>query len=120
MNKLIAPMMLAGLFSAPVLADSMESLIDEAYSLASIGFDMAEYGTSQNTDDVVQCMDMMREHQPKADELRSQIAALPFSVAQSNLEMATIDLRRCLSCIPDAVSSCEEAEKLIDTAEQYL
>lgn len=120
MKQLIATMMLTGLFSAPALADSMESLIDEAYSLTSIGFDMAEYGSSQSTDDVVQCMDMMREHQPKADELRSRITELPFSVAQSNLEMAAIDLRRCLSCIPDAVSSCEAAETLIDTSEQYL
>lgn len=106
--------------SLSAIADTQEELMHEALGLVSIGFDMAEYSSSSSTDDVVQCMNMMDEHQPKAIELRSRIADLPFSVSQSNLDMAATDLRRCLSCIPDAVSSCEAAEELIDTAEQYL
>lgn len=108
-------------FSLTALAEATpEELMSEARELVSIGFDMSEYSSSSNNNDVVQCMDMMQEHQPKVEELRSRIAALPYSVSKSNLDMAAIDLNRCLSCVPDAVSSCEAAETLIDTAEQYF
>ncbi|WP_447045319.1 hypothetical protein [Vreelandella sp. H-I2] len=94
--------------------------MDEALELVSIGFDMAEYSSSSNTDDVVQCMNMMDEHQHKSNELRSRVTELPYSTFQNNMELASIDLRRCLSCIPDAVSSCEDVEKFVDDAELAL
>lgn len=111
----------ASVFSLTALAEETpEELMDEALGLVAIGFDMSEYSSSSSTQDVAQCMDMMQEQQSKAEKLRSRIAELPYSVSKSNLDMAAIDLRRCLSCMPDAVSSCEAAETLIDTAEQYL
>ncbi|MGA4493781.1 hypothetical protein [Vreelandella venusta] len=111
----------ASVFSLTALAEETpEELINKARGLVSIGFDMSEYSSSSSNSDVAQCMDMMQEHQPQAEELLSRIASLPYSVSKSNLDMAAIDLQRCLSCVPDAVSSCEAAETLVDTAEQYL
>lgn len=106
--------------SLSVAADTHEALMDEALDLVSIGFEMAEYSSSSNTDDVVQCMNMMDEHQHKSNELRSRVTELPYSTFQNNMELASIDLRRCLSCIPDAVSSCEDVEKFVDDAELAL
>jgi len=120
MYKLLVSLAVTSFFSLPAFADSPEVLIDEANSLVLTGFEMAELSASSRSEDVAQCMAMMDEHQPQSEALRTRIAALPYSVSKSNLDMAAIDLRRCLSCVPDALSSCEAAEKLIDTAEQYL
>ncbi|WP_447894252.1 hypothetical protein [Vreelandella sp. GE22] len=112
--------LLVGLFSVTAQAETIEELMSEARGLVSTGFDMSAYGSSSNSDEVAQCMAMMRDNQPQADDLRSRIAELPYSVSKSNLDMAAIDLNRCLSCVPDAVSSCEAANELLDTSEQYL
>lgn len=120
-NTIVMAAIFASVFSLTALAEETpEELMNEARGLVSIGFDMSEYSSSSSNNEVAQCMDMMQEHQPKAEELRSRIASLPYSVSKSNLDMAAIDLHRCLSCVPDAISSCEAAEALIDTAEQYL
>ncbi|WP_447529828.1 hypothetical protein [Vreelandella sp. TE19] len=116
----LATCILTASFSLGVAADTRHSLMDEALGLVSIGFDMAEYGSSSSTDDVVQCMGMMDEHQHKANELRDRVTELPYDAFQNNMELASIELRRCLSCIPDAISSCEDAEGFVDEAELAL
>lgn len=120
LSSIFATAILFSGLSFAAYADTPEELMDEALGLASIGFDMAKYSTSSSTDDVVQCMDMMREHQHKSNDLRSRVTELPYSTFQNNMELASIDLRRCLSCIPDAVSSCEDVEKFVDDAELAL
>ncbi|WP_447528121.1 hypothetical protein [Vreelandella sp. TE19] len=118
-NSIVFTTLFVCSFSLTVRAETIDELMSEARGLVSTGFDMSTYGSSSNSEEVAQCMDKMREHQSQVDELRSRIAELPFSVSKSNLDMAAIDLNRCLSCVPDAISSCETANELLDSAEQY-
>lgn len=91
----------------------LRELRSEAEALIAIGHEMTLFRDSSEPSDIAQCMDLMERHQPEAEQLRERISAEPDSDDKFQLGMVAVDIRRCVSCVPGAETSCDAASTLL-------
>ncbi len=111
---------------AQPLGSESQAILDEftprMAALVKIGLTMEPLRHSSNLDDLGQCGDLMRQSQAELSSLREEFAAalkvLPAEQSrwQSNFEPlhnAQANLIRCVTCVPTALPSCQEAAKFL-------
>lgn len=95
------------------------AVFDLLKELEKQGRDMEFLRSTQTIENISQCGVLMRERQPKADDLRSKAESLPqpFSFL---LTPAAIDLKLCVSCVSFAMENCDRAKKSLEEAAKEM
>lgn len=97
-----------------VKALSLEDVRQGIDELITAGRFMEQYRHSSKTEDLHACGDMMRSSQAEARALRANIEVTP-NLHHNYLTAASMAIR-CVSCLPGAVSSCDEMDQLVGEA----
>lgn len=95
----------------PLSLEDVRQGIDE---LITAGRFMEQYRHSSKTEDLHACGDMMRSSQAEARALRANIEVTP-NLHHNYLTAVSMAIR-CVSCLPGAVSSCDEMDQLVGEA----
>lgn len=104
-------------------AELEKSIESDVYLLLTQGKNMEQFRgkPDKNFEKARQCGIAMRSNQAKQSELRSLAETLP-SRGTHQLKKAILELRWCVSCIPDAIKTCSEVDeylKLHETDKQH-
>ena len=73
---------------------------------------------TNNLDTLKECGNRMRKYQKEAKLLRDRADALPKKYFY--LKLAASHLNRCVSCLPNALESCDSADFELNNAKSSL
>ena len=96
-----------------------DSILRELRQLVNAGRSMETLRDPDNLDRLRRCGEQMRRNQARAETLRKRAEALPQSLG-IHLAIAATSMNRCVSCLPDAIQSCELAGDSLQDAEKAV
>jgi len=83
----------------------------EMIKLIKAGRDMEQYRTSMDDPEKAKlCEEKMNQYNPIEQEIIKDLEALSLG---HDMKMSIFDVINCTSCLPEALESCHEAEKIL-------
>ena len=97
--------------ASPDKEAKLKKIKAEMIKLVQAGKDMEQYRTAMDDPEKAKaCEDKMNEYKPIEEGIVKDLESL---VPGHNMQMSIFDVINCTSCLPEALESCNEAEKFL-------
>ena len=101
--------------SAQSKDEKLKKIKAEMLNLVKAGKDMEQYRTSMDDPEKAKlCEEKMNQYQTIAEGFIKDLEELAVG---HHMQMSIFDVINCTSCLPEALESCKEAEKVLMHAE---
>lgn len=91
----------------------MVAYADTLRSAVNVGKNMAKLRKSGSNEDYKKCIEIMSKMRPKVDALYADADRLPPHESNYILGVAAYNTSMCVTCAPNALTYCNEADKNI-------